>query len=281
MALLGLLLLAAAMQAGCSRGMPSDPLPRMQAASALRVKGTGGKSAAAAVVSTSTGWGTLKGVFKLAGGPPAAAYLSATKDTEVCGAQLPNESLIVDGSTKGIANIVIFPRKVSRIFKSDKPAAGPEPVFDQKKCLFLSHVFAVQTKQKFLIKNSDPIGHNTNLSPPGNQAINPLLPAGGEVTFEFTKPLIAPCEVTCSIHPWMKAYILARDNPYFAITAKDGAFEIANLPAGEDIEFAVWHELAPGKLVAGPVSKGRFTLKLTADKTEDLKTIEVPASAFQ
>ena len=91
----------------------------------------------------------------------------------------------------------------------------------------------------------------------------------------------APQAATCSIHPWMKAYIIARDDPYFAVTGADGSFEIKNLPAGEDVEFQVWHEGAPAGLEAkAGWGKGRFKLKLPADGEQDLGTIEVPATAF-
>ncbi len=35
-------------------------------------------------------------------------------------------------------------------------------------------------------------------------------------------------------------------NSYVAVSRADGRFEIANLPAGEDIEFQAWHERAAG-----------------------------------
>lgn len=269
---------------GCSQGVQIDPAPQVQVAMALRTAGGGAKAATHAAASTGTGWGTLKGVFKFAGGPPAGSFLStAGKDGAVCGAQVPTETLMVDSGTKGIANIIVYARKVSRVYDAYKKAPGQKREFDQKKCLFLSHVFACQTKDTLQIKNSDPISHNTNLSPQGNAGINPVLPAGGEVDYKFNKPLTLPTEVTCNIHPWMKAFILARDDPYFAVTGKDGTFEIANLPAGEEIEFQVWHESAPGGgLEARSAwSKGRFRMKLTDGKTEDLQTIEVPPSAFR
>jgi hypothetical protein len=148
--------------------------------------------------------------------------------------------------------------------------------------MFLSHVFAAQTKDTIVIKNSDPIGHNTSLTPPGQQGINPLLPSGGEAEYKFAKPVAMPVDTTCSIHPWMKAYIMAREDPYFAVTKPDGSFEIANLPAGEEIEFQVWHE-RPGNNfdVPGLATKGRFKKKIPADGVEDLKVIEIPASSLQ
>jgi hypothetical protein len=85
----------------------------------------------------------------------------------------------------------------------------------------------------------------------------------------------------------MRAYILPRDDGYCAVTAADGTFEIADLPAGVEIEFVFWHERgagADGALAAGPIgSDGRLKLTVPADDVLELNdgaAIEVPASAF-
>ena len=44
----------------------------------------------------------------------------------------------------------------------------------------------------------------------------------------------------------MIGYLLPRKNGYFAMTDADGKFEIANVPAGEPLEFQVWHESGAG-----------------------------------
>jgi hypothetical protein len=276
------LILAAVTTAGCGSSVLPDPAPQLQIAKTLRTQGGSEKAVAATTQPQGTGWGTLKGVFKLAGGAPAAGFLATGKDVEVCGARVPNETLEVDGSTQGIRNIVIYCRKASRVFDEYKKAEGKAHEFDQKKCIFLTHVLAIEKKDTLVIKNSDPISHNTNLSPPGNNGINPVLAAGDKIDYHFTRQLVTPTEVTCNIHPWMKAYLMARDDPYFAVTAADGTFEIANLPAGEELEFQVWHEKTPAGLEAVKGwSRGRFRKTLTDGKTEDLQTIEVPASLFQ
>ena len=57
----------------------------------------------------------------------------------------------------------------------------------------------------------------------------------------------------------MKAYMLPRENGYFAVSADDGSFEIANLPAGEELEIQVWHESAGNGLVLmSPEAKELF-----------------------
>jgi hypothetical protein len=80
----------------------------------------------------------------------------------------------------------------------------------------------------------------------------------------------------------MKAYIIARDDSYFAVTKPDGTFEIANLPAGDEIEFQVWHERAGKGLAAQPDWKGgRFKVTIPADGAADLGQIKVPVSVLQ
>jgi hypothetical protein len=270
--------------AGCQRNMPSDPLPKIEQALALRAGGGEGAGAGTTTaVPTGTGWGTLKGVFHLAGDAASGGTLSTGgKDGAVCGQEIPIQTLVIDPSTKGIANIVVYARKVSRVNDEAKKAAATKVEFDQKKCLFLTHVFATETKNTIVIKNSDPIGHNTSITPPGQQGINPLLPAGGEAEYKFAKAVASPVDVTCSIHPWMKAYIMARDDPYFAVTKPDGSFEIANLPAGEDIEFQIWQERPGVNLdIPGLATKGRFKRKISENGVEDLKVIEVPSGALK
>lgn len=231
-----------------------------------------------------TGWATLKGAFTLDGTLPAAKQLVVDKDTEVCskdGMKLLDRSLLVDGSSKGLANVVIFVRKSSRV---KNPVPSEQLVFDQKNCEFLSPVFAARVGQPVDVRNSDPIGHNTNIA---GSSFNQLIPAGQGTTYTPNKETGMPVMVTCNIHPWMKAYAVFREDGYVAVTAADGSFTIADLPAGEPLEFQVWHERASGPNGALALEvpdlkwtdKGRFKLTLEADEVKDLGTLVVPASA--
>ena len=117
--------------AGCSPAGFQDPTYQRQVAELLRGKSTGKVASAGAAKSTTTGWATLKGVFKFDGSaPPTGAMSTAGKDAQVCGQQVPVQSLVVDSATGGIANVVIFARsKVSRIFEGGKKEH--QRLFDQ------------------------------------------------------------------------------------------------------------------------------------------------------
>jgi hypothetical protein len=273
---------------GCTADRVAAPTADAEAAKQLRVTlaSTGGAAATGeAAASTGTGWGTLKGRFVFAGDPGAPKPLVADKDTEVCskaGMKLLDRSLLVDPSTKGLANVVVFARKASRV---KNPVPETPLVFDQKQCEFLSPVFAARVGQPIDVRNSDPIGHNTNIA---GTAFNQLVPAGQGTVYKPESETGMPTMVTCNIHPWMKAYAVFRKDGYVAVTAADGSFSIADLPAGETIELQVWHERSTGPNGAVGLDKpelkwtpkGRFQIKLEQDEVKDLGTLEVPASAI-
>jgi hypothetical protein len=273
---------------GCGPVRVSTPTADVAAAAALRktlsAADTAAGGGAVEAAATGTGWATLKGRFVFAGTPGDAKALVADKDTEVCGkmSKLFDRSLLVDPSSKGLANVVVFARKTSRV-KDAGP--GPQVVFDQKNCEFLAPVFAARVGQPIDIRNSDPVGHNTNIS---GSDFNQLIPAGGGLVYAPKSETGMPTMVTCNVHPWMKAYMVFRKDGYVAVTAADGSFTIPDLPAGETLEFQVWHERSTGANgalgLAKPelkwTPKGRFQIKLEENEVKDLGTLEVPASAI-
>lgn len=274
--------------AGCRPARVSVPAADVEAAGKLRgalvsAPAAGGQADVAAA--TGTGWATLKGRFTYAGSVGEPKPLIVDKDTEVCskgGMKLFDRSLLVDPSSKGLANVVVFARKTTRV---KNPVPDTPLVFDQKNCEFLSPVFAARVGQPVDVRNSDPIGHNTNIA---GSSFNQLIPAGAGTVYKPDSETGMPTMVTCNIHPWMKAYVIFRKDGYVAVSATDGSFAIPDLPAGEPLEFQVWHSRSTGS--GGGVvlerpdlkwnPKGRFVITLQADETKDLGTLEVPAGSI-
>jgi len=284
-----LVVLVAAAAVGCGPQRGDSPRADAAAVAKLResLKGPAQEVAAeGSATPTGTGWATLKGRFTFAGDPGQPKALVVDKDTEVCGksSKLFDVSLRVDSSTKGLADVVVFVRKASRVKEPATPEA-PARIFDQKNCEFLSPVFVGRVGRPIDINNSDPVGHNTNID---GTSFNQLIPAGQGTAYTPDSEMGVPRAVTCNIHPWMKAYMLVRKDGYAAVSAADGSFEIADLPAGEPLEFQVWHARATGSgggvVLARPElkwnPKGRFTITLQADEVKDLGTLEVPAGAL-
>lgn len=274
---------------GCGQPRVAGPLPDVAGVERLRTAlgsaAASASDAAAEEAPTGTGWATLRGRFIFTGTPGDPQPLKGVVEKEVCskdGKDLADRSLLVDPSSKGLANVVVFARKTSRV---KDPAATAKLVFDQKHCEFIAPVFAARVGQPVDIRNSDPIGHNTNIE---GTSFNLLIPAGSGAAYAPEVEFGMPKKITCNIHPWMKAYGIFRKDGYVAVSAADGTFQIPDLPAGETIEFQAWHERSGG---SGGVlglqkpdlkwtSKGRFQVRLEADEVKDLGTIEVPGSAI-
>jgi hypothetical protein len=47
--------------------------------------------------------------------------------------------------------------------------------------------------------------------------------------------------IGCDVHRWMTAYVGIVSHPYFAVSGADGAFAMANVPAGT-YTIKTWHE---------------------------------------
>jgi hypothetical protein len=296
------LVLIAAAVAGCARPVPPAERVNDATVQVLRTAFGGGAaetsaSAAPVAMAEPTGWATLKGSFKLGGAAPQRTPLRIEKDHEVCapgGRQVLSEDLVVDSATQGIKDVVIyltgpakFPVGNEKWEHPDYAAAREATLdFDQKNCVFLTHMFVMRSKQKARVLNSDPVGHNTNIQGGGRAgAINATIPSNESATYVPGGEAPEPFAVSCSIHPWMSAAMIVRDSPYFAVTKPDGSFEIANVPAGVPLEFRVWQEKAKflqDVKVNGNAEKwnrGRVKMTLQPGETKALDVV-VDGAAF-
>ncbi len=100
-------------------------------------------------------------------------------------------------------------------------------------------------KTKYIIKNSDPILHNTNLGKvlgggKRRTVYNLALPYKDQVIKKSNR-VAGLIQIKCDAHPWMRAYVYSSRHPYVAITDENGNFEIKDLLPGKyTIKF--WHE---------------------------------------
>jgi hypothetical protein len=84
----------------------------------------------------------------------------------------------------------------------------------------------------------------------------------------ISEPERQPGELTCDIHPWMKAYWMVLDNPYFAVTDDKGNFEIKNVPSGAQ-KVVVWQEaVAPNGFLTA-ASGDAVDIKASDTTTKD------------
>lgn len=232
-------------------------------------------------------WGSIKGKFVVDGSVGEPAAINVNKDQETCGNHNLVDETVVVGEDGGLANVVVFiyTRKAMDVHPDYGDAKDADPaVLDNKGCRFEPHVLAVRTGQALEIANSDPVGHNTNAAFVQNPGFNQMITSGTPVEITLTKAEPMPAAVACNIHPWMKGYLVVRQDPYVAISNEAGEFEIKDIPVGQH-EFVFWHEgkgnMRDLSLKDGKTDRrGRAKLKIAADETLDLGEIKIPTAAL-
>jgi len=145
---------------------------------------------------------------------------------------------------------------------------GKEPVvMDQRKMAFIPHVAVVLQGTTVEFLNSDPVGHNVYWpSISGNKKLQHNLgtwPKGEKKPFQFNDLGVAA--LLCNVHPEMSGYVVVVPTPYFAVTDKDGNFEIKNIPAGK-YTLKTWSEDGKPTTQAVDVSAATATVELTVKK---------------
>jgi plastocyanin len=165
---------------------------------------------------------------------------------------------------KSAENIAVYVDAIADK-KFDPPAQ--HVLVDQKKMAFLPHVVAVQQGTTVDFLNSDAVGHNVYWpSIGGNKKLSHNLgtwPKGEKKSFQFNDPGAA--SLLCNVHPEMSGYVVVVPTPYFAVTDKDGNFEIKDIPAGK-YTLKTWSEDGKPTTQAVDVTAATATVDLTVKK---------------
>lgn len=137
---------------------------------------------------------------------------------------------------------------------------------DQKECLFLPNMSAVQMGQSVRFKNSDMTFHNVRVvhhqlgtELQGESVANYAQDSmGGENTRVFDEPGVYRIE--CDVHRWMRGWIVVNEGIHFAVSDSLGKFQIFRaLPDGNYV-LQAWHAQFPEPVTQNVrVSGGRGT----------------------
>ena len=220
-----------------------------------------GSAAVAYQAVTVADGGTIKGKVTFAGTPPGKRKVIPTKDRDVCGSDPREVDQIVVGADKAVQDAIVYLKRVEKGKAWEKPAKTP--AIDNKKCDFNPHVQVIQAGD-FEIVNSDPVLHNTHGFLGKLTVFNVALPNQGQ---RIKKPLkrTGMVRVECDAHGWMLGWVYVADNPYYAVSAKDGTFTLTNVPPGS-YTLVAWQEYTGA--VEIPVT---VKAKETASVTVELK----------
>jgi hypothetical protein len=183
---------------------------------------------------------SVKGMVKFEGAAPKGTRIDMSQDP-LCAKQHPTPATteeVVVGADGGLANVVVY---VSDGLTSHDFQLPAQPaVLEQKGCQYKPHVLALQANQKLNVVNSDETTHNIHPSPNNNREWNMTQPHGMPLEQTFAREEIA-IPVKCNVHPWMRGYIAVFKHPYFAVSDKNGNFELKGLPPGT-YTITAWQE---------------------------------------
>ena len=226
LAMLSLMLLGLVLLAACSKKEEQSTSP-----SAAETPKT---EAPAAAVDPATA-ATVNGTVKFDGTAPKPAKIDMSQDP-ACKGDNSAETIVADGGK--LANVFVY---VKDGLKGSYSPPADKVTIDQQGCRYHPHVLGVMVGQTIEVKNDDPTTHNIHPTPKDNREWNESqAPKAAPIEKSFAREEIM-LPVKCNQHPWMKMYVNVVKSPYFAVTDKDGKYEIKNLPPG-DYTLAFVHE---------------------------------------
>ena len=149
-----------------------------------------------------------------------------------------SEAAVIKGVVEGgkrlkRSPVVVYLAEAPGEFK--KPVTNP--TLDQRNMTFIPHVLPIQKGTTGDFLNNDEVKHNV-FSPDHEKYNMGTWPKGAVKQYTFSnKGVYAQL---CNVHPEMESFIVALDTPYFALTDKDGNFELHVPPGNYTIK--IWHE---------------------------------------
>ncbi len=230
------------------------------------------------------GWGGLRGQIMVQGEVPERVTFDLGRDT-CCLAAKPTDRSVLVGENGGLAGVIVYLKAKRGVEVPIDTLPPTDPVeISNTGCAFAPRITLLRAGQPLVLVNEDPTTHNVKATTRRNGTFNLVLPPGDRRPLRLARAERSPVTIACNVHPFMRGYLLVRDDPYAVVTGPDGRFELPHLPAGV-WRFEFWHEkgeLAGVKLAGGETDgRGRAELTIRADETLDLGELRVPADRFK
>ena len=193
--------------------------------------------AAWCVVAGGTAWGgTIRGTVLFTGPAFEPKKLPVTVNHHVCGQEKDAEDLVLSPE-QGIRNVVVSLQPPPPGAKS--PVTLPIVQIDQQQCMFVPRVVVVPAGGTVEFLNTDRLLHNLHSASKENRVFNRTQPRGRTIPIVLEKPEIL--RVDCDLHPWMRAWVVVAEHPFYAVTNDEGEFMLDRVPPGE-YTLHLWQE---------------------------------------
>jgi plastocyanin len=138
----------------------------------------------------------------------------------------------------GSGDVVIW---LTNTHTKETVSPGPTVRLLQKDKQFTPHMLAVTAGTAIEFPNRDPFFHDVFSIYHGKPFDLGLYESGAVRKVRFSEPGVS--YIFCNIHPEMSAVVVAMATPHFTVSARDGSFQISQIPPGR-YRLEVWYELA-------------------------------------
>jgi plastocyanin len=183
------------------------------------------------------GAGTIRGSVRFTGPAVETRKVSVTADQNVCGKEKDSDELLLSPE-RGIRNVVVSLAAPPATVNGERLPAHVQ--MDQKQCAFTPRVVVVPIGGTVEFLNNDRLLHNLHSFSIENRTFNRAQPKGRTIPIEFNKKEIV--RVDCDLHPWMRAWVVVADSPFYAVTNELGEFLLDRIPPGQHV-LQLWQEL--------------------------------------
>lgn len=184
--------------------------------------------------------GQLVGTVTLVGDPPPdTLVVPDSTATRACGPRLVDRTLVRRGAA--VAGVVVW--------LADVRAGKPLPLARRyelrlERCALTPRALAAIAGGTLNVHGRDPLQARLRFVrwPDGEPLLlAPLTDAGQVIPDERLLAAPGVVEARGELHPWLRAWLLTFDHPYFATTTADGTFALADVPPGR-YRAVAWHE---------------------------------------
>lgn len=187
----------------------------------------------------------VAGTARLEGDAPPASPAKVPKDHRAaCGEEIPDES--VRTSAGALADVVVWLEPAADADAGPGPGAAPtadagELAVRIEKCRFHPRIAVAPLGTTLAVTNGDRTHHIALVRQGDRTLLHVALPIPGQ-TARQRLASAGRVELRCTAgHPWARGFVQVVPTRWHAVTGDDGAWTLADVPAGR-WTLVAWHE---------------------------------------